>query len=259
MEFLKRWFRREKTEAPEAPMAAKAPQAPKAPTALPARPPRIRMLPLHAVSFRVTDPAALGEVSVANISAEGIGLVPKPGSWPAPGGILAGELRIGEGLSEVKAEVRHANERLVGCRFVQIPEGFRDRVLQAFFTELSALRMVRVNPEVLQRVDDGVPSLFVGDNGCELYLVEGPDGVLVRFTISFFGNVLEGGADGKLQGGQLQDEDSDGEPRYKGSAMHVATGPVSEDLLLTARKLLSNVEGLSPATREKLNALLTRS
>ncbi|MCM2277886.1 MAG: PilZ domain-containing protein [Oligoflexia bacterium] len=213
---------------------------------LPPRPPRVRLGELHSVSFKAREPAGVaegGELRIANLSAEGIGFVKDLRAWPEPGATISGTLRIGEFFQEVKAEVRHQGGNLVGCRFVETGPGFRERILQSFLTELAALRMVRVNPDVLQRPEDGFPSLYVGENGCELYVIESAEGSgeLVRFTLSFFGNQIEGTGEGELWGGELR------------------SGRISPELLLTAQRLLSNIDGLDSRLAASLGSLLTPS
>jgi hypothetical protein len=242
MNFLRKLFA--KPEPKPAPAAGHGMSVPRAT--------RVPLQALHSVRFTASEPASLGSLGISNLSGSGVGFLKRSSdAWPAVGATIAGTLTLGANSVPTRLRVVHAAGELVGATFVDEVESVRRAITDYFAVELAALRMNRVNPEMLQADPDGSPHWLYGDRGCELHFVTRADGSLVRFQLSFFGNHVEGDADGGVRAGQIVAE-QDEKPRYRSSETLSTAGVDAAALRALARRFVESVAPLEPAERRAL-------
>lgn len=208
---------------------------------------RVRLMPLHDVYFRPV--GETGEpVVVANLSSSGLGLVRESGRfWPQPHVVVQGTLVLPQGQFQLQIKVVRNTPTIVGCAFVSgTPELF-DAIQKYFQTELHALQLTQVRPEILKPEPDGTPRLFRSSRNCELFLVE-RDGALVRFQLSFLGHYFEGMPGQPLRYGFIHGDDKE-KPKYKGSSIVRVSGNIPSEVIETAKKFILNVPDLSKQQR----------
>jgi hypothetical protein len=232
-----------------------SPSAPAQP--LPLRAIRIRLEPLHAAAIELRDPQGAGfPAQVANISSTGLAILAAPGiDWVQPGSALPARLTLAGQPFEVQLETVWRKAQTVGFRF-QEPSlsAMRSAIPRYFAAELAAGRTHAVPPSVLKAQPDGDPALIMGDNGCELFLVM-REGRLVRFTLTFFGNYVEGGDGGETRYGTVAENERAG-PRYRGTDL-IQWGKADPEVVQNMRRFVLGVSQLTDAQREALLAALS--
>ncbi|MBK9519965.1 MAG: hypothetical protein IPO09_22100 [Anaeromyxobacter sp.] len=214
---------------------------------------RVRVEPLHDISFGWTGDGPPVDVPVANLSATGMallrGILPEP-SGAAP--TFAGLLGLGQRRLPVVLGLVHVSHDVVGCCFVDPGRALVDAINAHLAAELSALEMAPVEADRLPRQDQGAAHWFHGRENCELYYVE-QEGVLLRFHLSFLGNFLEGGADQPVRFGVLtRDRALDTE---RPGDVHWFRMINAEQLATTIR-FVSGIPGLEPGHRDAILKLL---
>ena len=211
--------------------------------------PRVRILPLHDISF-IADESSRdlwgpSPVRVNNISTSGVGFI-LGGDEEVPslkeGDNFSGTFHVATKMTPLKLEVVHVSPKIMGCRFVEPPKDFSQLITQYFDLEISALTMVKVNPAMLKKVDDGEPHWFKGGSDCEFYYVQKED-QLQRFRLSFLGNHLEYDPESGLRYGTVVDEASSG-TIYKGSSLVRWQETVPSDFFNMAEKFVENIKEL---------------
>lgn len=238
MSFLKKLFSRNQETAPPKQVD---------------RAPRVSLIPLHRVHFRVDEPSELGMVPVLNLSLSGLGLARHASQpWPPLRSRVQGELRIEEENYPLAVEMVYTSEQLVGARFLDMAPELKNRILRYFIAEFAATRMTEVNRSVLAEEPDGNPHFLVGQNQCELYYVE-KDSRVVWFHLTFVGNYIEGDRKGRLKEGLFEAEER---KTYKGSTMIRSLRPLSREQGELALKFLANIRTLEPGIQGQLVALI---
>jgi hypothetical protein len=218
---------------------------------------RVKLVPLHAVSFELGDDAKT--IGLSNLSISGMGLF----SESLPTGLknddlIEGHLICGTQKAKISARIVHIGKQITGCQFVGHDADVNKLVQSYFSLELSALTMISVKPELLQEDPDGTPHWIHGKNNCELFFVSQGDRV-VRFNLTFFGNYIEGAEGAKAKYGQIVEEDDGlGKPRHKASALIRWDAQLATQLEPYALRFLSSVPHLEDAHRKAISALVQR-
>lgn len=217
------------------------------------RAPRIRLLSLHGLHFERKVPAFDSKIFITNLSTTGIGFLKESGEpWPEEGSVIEGSLFSQNNHIEIQAKVIHTSTQVVGCHFEGPSKKIEDFVNRFFDLELSALRMNPVNPDILKPENDGTPFWFLGVDNCELYYTVSPNGKVLRFSLSYFGNYLEGGVGRTTKLGHVVEDEGLEKPHYKGSALIRVSPTMESSLTETALRFLTNIEKLPSDHRSQI-------
>lgn len=234
---------------------------------------RVRIRPLHGIGFllgpvnREKDaasrglltvfealrparrpPAAPPPVPVMNISLSGIGLLRSALThWPAPGSAMDGRLVVGSGSHALQLRVAHHTHDIVGCSFVDPPAEVPAAIESHLGTEIEALTMAHLGPEVLPPHDDGTPHAFHGEQNSELFFVE-RDGRIVHFRLAFLGNYLEGGEGRPVRFGVITRE-HDLAPEHTDHATVHFLQNIDAGQLAATMRFIGAIPGLTPEQR----------
>jgi hypothetical protein len=232
-----------------APAAAGATQVPRAF--------RVRLEPLHAASLELLDGAGgRCPAQVANVSSTGLGILASSGlEWIQAGATVGARLSLGSESFDVQLQAVHKRPQSMGFRFLEPSlSAMRSAVPRYFSAELAAGRTHAVPPSVLKAHPDGEPTLIMGDNGCELFLVMRQER-LARFTLSFFGNYAEGAAGSETRYGVVVEDERVG-PVYRGTDL-VHWGKADAEVQANMRRFVLGVAQLTHPQREALLAALS--
>lgn len=221
------------------------------------RPHRIKVTPLQRVRLLLGSAHPVA-VELVNLSTGGAAFL-KSGlqGEVAPGFFVQGALEFMDGeKAEVEIEVVHVTEELVGCRFAgELPS----RAIERFFsTELTALSMTEIKPEMLKNEPEGQSRWFFNPTaGCDLFYVESHS-VVLRFALSLFGNYFEWNGD-SLQFGEVSPDPQSSErggPAYKGSSLVSwkarTKAQIPPDRLELGSRFVSAVPGLPTHVRAQI-------
>jgi hypothetical protein len=100
-----------------------------------------------------------------------------------------------------------------------------------------------VNPSVLKKSEEGLPSWFTGKNNCDLYMVEFR-GEVVRWEASVFGNRMTWSKGVGLQAVAHIEDEASGKIRYKGSTLEKDAGTPGDSLKRSTATLIDAMEAL---------------
>ncbi|HLD99814.1 MAG TPA: hypothetical protein VJB59_06120 [Bdellovibrionota bacterium] len=239
---------------------------------LPPRAPRVRLLPLHRISFRLEHFTRHSVIAVANLSSTGIGLIPgtltsaqissAPGSTqveglqsalgrlPGSGDIMRGHLLIHEASYKLVLRTVHLSEAVVGCAFQEVPRDLSGAIQSYLTAELSGTEMQYVGPESLEPNPEGTPHWYHGKNNSDLYLVEN-GGKIVRFCLVFLANYIEGGTDRPLRFGSVVKEES-----LENGGSIAWQDSFGADTLCAAVRLLTHIPHLPPEHKDGILRLI---
>lgn len=98
----------------------------------------------------------------------------------------------------------HSTPTVVGCEIMNTQEEMRHIIYDYFEYEVLAHTLRYFPPKDLKKEVDGEPHWFTGDNNCSLFLVAKNNHV-VRFFLSYFGNVVEMNANHRISWGLVYD------------------------------------------------------
>ena len=225
-------------------------------TSVMARAPRVRILPLHNISFILGASDTVQPISLSNISTTGVSFIRDSRQvWPQTGTIIDGKFLFQGREYPASMQIVHISGNMVGCQFsTAVREVISPMVLRYFELELSALQLTPVNSNFLKKPEDGEPRWFRGKDNCELYYVEN-EGRIVRFNLTFFGNHIEGGDKLPLRYGEVvvDDEitDADGY-KIKETALIRPRGALSPEVMGMTFKFVANIDSLSESHRSEL-------
>lgn len=220
------------------------------------RAPRVQITALHGVEFKENQEGK--NLQLVNLSITGVGFLRSSiENWPSSGSVVKGELVFSDRKVQVEAQIVHVSEEIVGCQFQGDLSLIREVVPRYFQLELSALKLVRVKRELLKDEEDGDPLWFRGSDNCELFLVE-KGGDWVRFNLVFFGNHFEGTRAGKIQYGQVVEDEPD-ELQHKSSHLIRQVSSVSQEVIEGAVRFVQNISELPQSYRESLSECLSNA
>lgn len=205
------------------------------------RPPRVRIKPLHRVTFLRFRDAGRDEISLGNISTKGMGLLRREIENAPIGAPMRGELAINDGSFLLESEVRHQSEHLIGCQFVGANEPLVKAIEHYFRIEILGMRLNQVDQAFLKQDPMGRVSWYTDGKQNEIYFVFDADGVH-SFHVSFLGNYIEGGREKALRCGHIVEDTSFNQNKHKGSALLDLSQPISDEVLSLGSLLIENVE-----------------
>jgi hypothetical protein len=222
------------------------------------RAPRIRVLPLHRVSFQRESP--VGTFKVSNLSATGLGLVAEPGIvWPALGEMISGDLVVGEGSKgsriSLRARIVRLSDTVVGVHFMEKPPGLIEALRGYFKVESAALKLTAVKSELLEANTEGKPFCFVGENNTQLFYTE-KQGELTSFELSLFGNHIEAFKGRSLKFGSLSHDEVADKPKFKGATLVFPASQFTEELNSEAVRFVENIELIDARIRRLITAAI---
>ncbi len=220
--------------------------------------PRVKIIPLHRISFKSLNPARVLPLGVRNISSTGFGLIPPPVAWETRPDSLVGQLTIGAEQLDIAARIVHLSQAIVGCQF-QGDTAALSRLLEEYFkVELNALKARQINPAVLKQDPRGTPHWFVAENNSELYYVE-KDGALVHFRLSVFGNSIDGGEGKPVTFGiEESDRTPEGDIR-KGSVLIQTTQSLPREIVETAIRFIESIEKAPREVKDRLTGWIGKA
>ena len=123
------------------------------------REPRISIKALHNIHF--ISKKLNQELSLSNISTQGIGFIISPKNSWTKSEIIEGDLNIGNESFQVQAQIAHISKQVIGCKIRDVKPELNAAVANYFKVELSALSLNLVDEE------------FYSDSQEKKYLFEG--------------------------------------------------------------------------------------
>ena len=209
---------------------------------------RVRLLLDESAVFRVGD----REFRVLNLSESGIGLSPDPGV--SMGQKLRGSLQLQGKTLEAELEVMRADDRSLGCRFLQGVEPVRALMRQQFAEEIGASDMYEVASEKLMPAEGGRPRWFYGQGAFSLLFIE-QAGDIRELELTLDKTVFTA-AKGKLpRVGRLAGEERSASGHANANVVEWQPG-LTRDHYFKAMRTLNNIPGLTEGERSQLEALL---
>jgi len=208
---------------------------------------RVDVLPLHNVSFNLKDPPHSTPLPIANLSFGGVGILAN--GVRGIEGVhqkIKGSLNVAQ--KDIGLELRIAFHRgtSIGCEFINPSPELRKTIQSYFDLELSALEMRQINDQELAKNLGESPHWYLGENNCELYLVEKNE-KLASFRLSFFGNSIEYQAGLPLKYG-FAVIDPEKESAWK----------AGDEVVPGAIKFVSNIGTLSPQLKKEIRDIISR-
>jgi hypothetical protein len=166
----------------------------------------------------------------------------------------------------IEARIAGLSSRVVECDLItaislkdaQAATELRDTIESYFKVELGAIHMMRVNPAMVKSVPDGTPHWFYGDNNCSLYFVVS-EGKIVRFSVSIFGNYIEGGEGKPMRYGQVTGDEAREAYQYKGASEVKWADRIPSDFTETISKFLFNISKLEPTFRFSISDMVGKA
>lgn len=216
------------------------------------RAPRIPVSALHEVAFVYDVNSIKTIVSLANLSATGVGLIINDHFKDFdPFAAVQGKLRMGAKEFSVELKEVWRSSQIIGCAIVHTGVDFANALNQYFRSELAALKMTQMRPELLQSTSNGKPFYFHGGNNCEIYFeLDGKK--LITFHLDFFGNYIESKNDGSLLFGQIQEDHDYSKAGHKGSEMVHSAPELSIETLKEVIRFVEAVQGIEPEIKREI-------
>ncbi len=223
------------------------------------RAPRVTLAPLHHLYFDLCSPISCSKLTIANISTTGIGFFKgKVENWPTSNGtLLSGTLHFQEQAADIQLKIVHINSEVVGCCFTSLPANFENTLSRYFQIELSAMQLDKIAKQYLKEESDGESHWFRGPNNCELFMVVAENSVL-RFTISFFGNLLEYRAKKTVRYSRMNQEEEN-RAKMKGSELISHETTVPREIGESSIKFIMNIKELAAKHRDFICNIITQA
>lgn len=210
------------------------------------REPRIEINPLHHVELNLVGKNK--PFSLYNLSSSGLAFMlespAEPEEYPS-GKNTNARLQLEDKTIHLSLQYVHQTPRTIGCRISNIQNDIRDTIYNYFEYEVMAQKVKYFAPKDLKKEVDGEPHWFSGDNNCSLYYVAQKERV-VRFFISYFGNIIEMNSNSRLTWGLVYDG-TDMDQRSGHYFPHddaVLTRNFSEQSMLIFKPVLRFIGGL---------------
>lgn len=217
---------------------------------------RVRISPLHRITFDCHEPRVSAPVGVGNISASGIAFIRSSvPSWPGPSQYVAGQLLIGSKSLGIRARIVHLSTALVGCRYEGEFADLQSSIDDYFQLELTAMKARPINSSILKKDPRGTPHWFMAENNSELYYIENA-GRIVHFHLSVFGNYIDGG-EGKPTTFGHEQPDS-GEELIKRSVLIHTTTDLPPDVVQGSLRFLESIEMVPGDVRTQILGMIRR-
>lgn len=217
------------------------------------RAPRVSISPLHKVVFLEEGSRIDVVTQVANISTSGIGLIHDDGVFSALNTrpIKRGRLRIGPEEFDVTLKEEWRSNPIIACSIQKADPAFFGILREYFKSEIAALNMIEVRPELLQSPPSGKAFCFRGNNNCEIYFIlEGA--TLGFFSLSFFGNTVEGKPGKSLQFGRIKEDHDFEKPSYKGSQLIYSSPVPTAEFLTEVIRFVESTQGIEPKVKDEI-------
>jgi hypothetical protein len=167
---------------------------------------RVRLLPLHRISFCEKNTGKNFEL--ANISHGGLGLLHGGDSSLTSARVLQGVLTIDKESFVISGELRHCGEFVAGFQIdVDEPAQKRGllRAIESYLRlEIMALQLRPVNSALIQKDPRGEAHWFTDGRQNEIFCISDREG-LVAFHMNFLGKYIEGERDGQIRTGDLSE------------------------------------------------------
>lgn len=171
------------------------------------RAPRLHADILEQVEFILNTKSGDLNLSVQNLSTNGIALQQPQGMLITENN-LQGIIRIKDQSFSVELTVIHRNDKFLGCKFSKVPENFH-RAFDIFFKyQLLASSFSQVNSALLNQPSEGLAHWYFDRNENEVYFVN-KDSSILHFHIVIDGNYIEGGQGQALRTGTTSEDKSD--------------------------------------------------
>lgn len=158
---------------------------------------------------------------------------------------------IYENECPVNVEVVRVDDDTIGCRLLNNISRFSELISKFYKIELSAADMSHVDSQRLNPKKHGDPHWYHGDNNCELYFVERNDKIL-NFHITFFGNAIEFGVDGRMVYGHVWDEERDKDIAYKGSKLIKVVDKMEDEILEESKGFVRQIPLLDDHFKQQI-------
>ncbi len=222
------------------------------------RAPRVNVNSLHNLRFTTADSNNQAPFAIVNISTTGIGLKISSTDFQQPNkDKIEGQLSIGENHYAASLRIVRRGEEFLGAIFEDATAELSRSIKLYFDTEIAAINLNAVRPDLLKQEPDGIPHWYHGDNNCGLTFVSLEEEVL-RFTLTVFGNFIEGGKDLPLHAGSVVKDDSKGKASYKASEILQRERNFDKSIFETGERLVMAIEMIEPAHRKALLAYLNQ-
>lgn len=178
---------------------------------------------------------------VSNISTTGIGFQNDGREWPNPSSLLKGKLKINQQEFPLDLKIVHSTKTHVGCQFENINEKLQRWILNYFESEFTATHVQPVNSNLLLQNSLYQPLWFWGGENCELYCLNGPEG-LTHFHILYFNNYFEWSSNNAPIYGIIKDHETF--LNIKPSSLVSPLYKIPPDLIKKVIKFINYIESL---------------
>jgi hypothetical protein len=212
--------------------------------------PRVRILKFHDVELK-SESGVLFEI--ANLSVGGIGVCKFAPEILVKDRVTSLSLRLGERTFLLRARVAYVREGFAGLEFLAPPSELLLSIRKQFELELGSLKMTEIRSDLLKQDPLGSTRCWMGDRNCEFLVVISPSGELVRYQVSFFGNVVQGAPGMTPRVEQIADEDErDRGAGYRSSTVVKRSDRSVEELMPELARFIEQIDGLDAQIRDQV-------
>lgn len=214
------------------------------------RAPRVRLTPLHEISFMLGD----FRLELGNISTTGIAVYYDNTELWKEGAEVRGTLAIAHHSFEVRITVRHLSEQLAGCEFVSAEPAMKAAIANYLGIEILALSLQKIDASHC-KVDPRGKTYWFNDGGQnEFFCVVDREGVL-EFQMTFMGNYIEGGRSRSLKSGVVE-EGSESPHLHKPASLVEMNARTEPEMTRLATTFVQHVEALPHELRDQIRRLI---
>lgn len=203
--------------------------------------PRIRLTLGQQMWIECLSPSAEAlRLPIDNISYSGVGINRQdcPIEFQQHS-ILKGNLVTTSLSVPIEFKVIRIQQNIIGCEFIHPPVQITNLIANQFNLEMSALKVIQINPQILGENKDGQPWWFKNESGDEIFLIESKENTIVRFSITFGNDYLEWNTQQGLRHAQLEQDDRGN--HIKGATLMHFSSEVSQDIKIHALRFVSHV------------------
>jgi hypothetical protein len=155
-----------------------------------ARAPRVRLMSVQGVSFHPDPELNLGSPVLADVSASGLAFQNVSFFRPVKiGDQIPGMLKVRDKEFEVTVEIVRSEDDVVAGPFHDVSIGLAEALTLLFGKELEAVRMKRIDPNVMKQPATG-QAVWLRSGNAELY-VHTDENKVLSFQLGFFGFYVE--------------------------------------------------------------------
>jgi hypothetical protein len=220
---------------------------------------RVKLVNLHRISFHPKTPPFADTLTLANLSATGIGFIRgEITNWPKVGQIMSGTIEMETVPYQISVKIARETPDVIGGSWVDPSPSFLQLIHRYFEAELAALKLHEINPRFIKQPDNQNKARWIqGDNNCELY-IEKQSEQIDYFNLLLLGNYAEGGEGKTTRFGSMNKLERD--KPLKSASQNVEWIEFAPDELKESIcKFISNISSLSPSEISALTRMIRKN